>query len=97
MRGEQRKFIIKLVFRSIRDALQVATQLLAGLEGGEVRSLYLSPRRSNDVREMIVEYEGEASVVDSLIRKATESEGCIKAVVSEFSAELVHACGGVHD
>jgi|YelNatPaOPRAMG01_1025707.scaffolds.fasta_scaffold51587_5 hypothetical protein len=97
MCAEQRKFIIKLVFRSIRDALQITTQLLTGLEYGEIRSLYLSPRRSNDVREMIIEYEGEARIVDSLIRKATESEGCMKAVVSEFPAELVHASEGVHE
>ncbi len=97
MSVEQRKFIIKLVFRNIRDALQAIAQLLTGLEGGEVRSLYLSPRRSNDVREMIIEYEGETDVVDSLIKKATESEGCIKAVVSEFPAELVHAGEGVYE
>ncbi len=93
---ETRNFIIKLVFRSLKDALQAITQIIS-IQEGEIRSLYLSPKGMNGVREMMIEYEGGISTVNLLIKKVTESEGCIKAIVSEFPAELIHPSGEVYE
>jgi len=96
MSMEARNYIIKLVFNNIQDAIQVIAQIV-NVQEGEIRSLYLSPKGKNGVREMIIEYEGGVSVINSLIKKAAEKEGCVRTVVTEFPATLIHPTEEVHE
>lgn len=96
MRDEESKnFIIKLVLSNLQSIVNIIGQII-GIKGGEIRSLYLSPKALNGEREMIIEYEGGADSVDSLIKTVTKIEGCIRVVVTEFPAKIVQTDEEVH-
>lgn len=85
---ENKKYIIKIVLSNLQNFVSIVGQIIS-IQGGEVRSLYLSPKGLDGVREMIIEYEGRSTSVNSLIKNVTQIEGCIKAVVKEFPATLI--------
>ncbi|MEM3905887.1 MAG: hypothetical protein QXX16_04765 [Nitrososphaerota archaeon] len=85
---EPKKFIIKIVLSNNQNVLDVIKQVI-NFQEGEVRSLYLSPKGLNGEREMIIEFEGKAPSVNSLVKNITQIEGCVESVVTEFPAALI--------
>ncbi len=83
------KYIIKFIFRNIQNALSTASQL-ASIHGDGIRSLYLSPVKKSGEREMIMEYEGKIDSAHSIMKTAMNNKECIKAIIVDFPAALIH-------
>ncbi len=80
--------MVRLLFTDLKGALSAA-QLVGGLEGVEVRAIYIGREKLEEMYEVLMELSGDSVSVDSFLRSASSINGFVEATVEDLDAEVI--------